>query len=244
MTDPIAQGPNAEGTPASETPSQENQPNAGFQKRIDELVAKHADAQRRAEELSIINTQQMQMLMNQAVPQVQSQGPQPGELPPELLQQVDPTLLKVIEAMTAKQSAQFQQVIARLEGQQAQQAFQQRAASLPPEVVANGQKLMNDWRRAGLQGWTPEDALTYAMGQIYQKALATKGQNRDALGRFNAASQGDQIIEQGASGGGVPESGVQPQPQSQIPQYADQSHPSYNPEKAAAFYEKRMNGKF
>lgn len=227
---PNAQGPQtgADGQAQTSTPAPQSagpEQHAGFQKRIDELVAERHAAAREAAELRQMN---QQLLMTMAQGQVQQQAPAPL---PQV--DIDPEVRKQLDAYTQpllqQQQAQFAQMMAQTASQQLGFVVQGQH----PEVAKRTALIWNDavMKGAHLKGFTPQQALTWARGELVDLLVqeATKGQQAQQVQQFNAAPQALRA-----------NSAVAPAPGS--PNAADPDLDD-DPEKASALYAQRLQGK-
>lgn len=160
--------------------------NAGFQKRIDELTAARYEAEGRAKAIAEEAQRNQERLMAQfqalQAQQVQSQ-PQANPFA-----DLDPTLAKALEAISAKQSAQIEALQRTIAAQASANAVEQAAGNVgtqDPNVKRRAAELAAAWTREGRQGWNPEDAVLYAEGEALRAARIAA--QRDPLGRFQPA---------------------------------------------------------
>lgn len=225
-TDPAAQGqpPAAEGAGNTSQEQGANQApgqHEGFQKRIDQLTAERRAAEQREEMLRA----QLAELTNSVIQRAQqAEAPQtpPVEITPEEKAKYD--------YVTAPLQRQLEELKQQNAAQLGQLRFQQAIAGKDPRVVQRAQQLLAAWQKDPSKGgWTPEDALVYASGELGIPIV--QQQPRDERGRFN--------------GGGGMLTQHSPAPIVNGNQNAGQE-PDWNttsPEKLAEFYEKRLAGK-
>lgn len=130
--------------------------------------------------------------------------------------------------------APLQQKLHQLEQQNATQLgqirFQQAIQGKDPRVVQRAQQLLGIWAKDPSKGgWTPEDALVYASGELGIPIV--QPQTRDERGRFNGG--GGMITQHSPAPivNGNPNAGQEP------------DWNATSPEKLVEFYEKRLAGK-
>lgn len=164
--------------PVDITPTETQQAPAipdAVQKRFDEMTAQFRESQRMYQESQ---NQNMALLAQLA----QRSNPVPPPATPQLPtiqfpEGTDPSIANAFQAqqkffqdMMAQQAKNLEQTINGQLGQvrmtQEQLQFQQVAQKYPPEVQRLGEQRLNEWRKAGLTGWNPEDALRYAFGEL------------------------------------------------------------------------------
>ena len=210
--------PNAQGTqaPAADNAGQpavpQENPNSGFQARIDELTARFHESQRTvdAQNLTI-----QQLIAAQAAAAAQPQYQVQQEPVPEM----DPEEQRKLDYLIKKSQAPLMEEIQRLQGMMGTQLVQ-GAATHPvlqqynrPELNQRVQQLVNDFNKRGLiqRGIaTVDDAVKIAVGEFAMKEFTSRQPGRDERGRFNGNQQ--VIAQQGVQGGqgqGAP-NGVNP----------------------------------
>lgn len=193
--EPIAQGipaPQAldSQTPAAAPPAQDH---SGTQRRIDELVAQRAAAERTAQEAlqALSRHVQEQAARAQAVPA------QPEvDLTKAFESTVDPNVIAMTKQLLAAQAAQLkaqqQAELQRIEAQYGAQSVAQQAASLkgiPQEVGQRAAQLFHEAKMRGSQA-TQEEALRFAIGDWFIKQQGQVSQVHGHTGRdFSPASQ-------------------------------------------------------
>lgn len=223
--------PNAQGTQAGELPNsgegQQAQVN-GVEKRIAELVgrAKAAEEQaNRAAQVAADKDSQIAELVRAVTAQ------QAGQLQQVPADDLDPEMRKQFERFNAPVMSRLEQTIARLEAQLGQQQVRSVAASVgDPRIEARAQQLMDLWQQKRLSGWTPEDAVRYAAGEIALAERSAASKTRDEKGRFNAGASGN------LSGGSALPAAT---PSTTRPADLDRQ----SVDKQIAFYEKSLDGK-
>ena len=231
---PNAQGPQtgADGQAQTSTPAPQTagaDQFAGFQKRIDELTARYHEEKRlRESENSELRQMNQQLLMTMAQGSMQHQ--QPASAPPV---DIDPEVKKQLDAYTApllqQQQAQFAQMMAQTGSQQLGFVTQGQH----PEVAKRTNAIWQDavMKGAHLRGFTPQQALTWARGELVDLLVqeAAKGQQVQQGQQFNTRPQ---VL--------TPQSAVAPTPGSQQVAEPDLDD---DPEKASALYAQRLAGK-
>lgn len=164
------------GLPASGEvlPTPEVEKESGVQARINELTKKYRDQERDNQALRQQNQELMQTMTQTLVARSQ-----PQEVPPEF----DPEEKKRLDYLLSPLQKQIAQMSAQLAASGVASEVQAAAKSnTPPEVVAHAAQLAAAWRRQGIPG-TPQDAITYAMGQYVlgkgeeEEVVATQRQN-------------------------------------------------------------------
>lgn len=169
------------------TPDAGQDANTGFQKRIDELTAARYEAEGRAKAIAEEAQRNQERMLAQFQQQLQAQQvqSQPQANP---FADLDPTLAKALEAISAKQSAQIEALQRTIASQAAANAVEQAAGNVgtqDPNVKRRAAELAAAWTREGRQGWNPEDAVLYAEGEALRAARVAA--QRDPLGRFQPA---------------------------------------------------------
>lgn len=161
--------------------SQGNGASEGIQQRINELTGRFHDAQRRADDMARQNQELMQLVAQS----VQGGGQREAQV------EIDPEEKRRYEAYTAPLMKEFRAFAASMQGQLGQQKFQQASqAETDPRVRARAAELLNNWQRDPSKGgWTPDDALTFARGEVAGQDRQRNGQVRNARGQFNANGQ-------------------------------------------------------
>lgn len=229
---PAAEAPAAQvETPAVAAP-QTNQFD-GIQKRIDELTARYHDSERRASEMLSAKDQQIAQLANALSARLQPQTPDP-------LEGIHPDDRRKVEAIMTPQLRRIEEMTARLDAVMAQQRFEQATQQVGDDRVATIAKdLMADWRRRGLPGWTPEDAVIHAQGIVTMQEkqnAARPAPGRDTRGRFAESPNAAVLTAQ------APSPSATPKKSDELPADIDDMI-QRNPAKAAAILEKRLAGK-
>lgn len=179
----MEQDPNAQGqvAPAVSAEPQTQQPappavDPGIQKRIDELTARAAAAERQA-----LETQQ-QMLKQQMELVAQARAPQAApepDLTQKYGQTVDPNVIAMMNEVTqrvqAKANAELEARTRQLRAQYGSAQIQAQASQLkgvPPEVGQRAAELFRQAQLAGSQA-SEDEALRYALGDWMLKQQAT-----------------------------------------------------------------------
>jgi hypothetical protein len=214
----------------------------GVQKRIDELTARSKAAEEAASAERVQREQLAQLLLAQSQQAQRTPPPEPPKMPelpcPEGM---DPSIWaafnmqsRATAAFLAEQQsraleARLAPALRNLQMSQGEMEFQRAAQGVDPAIGAEARKLLDTWQRAGLTGWTPNDAVVYAAGQA-----ALKRQGRDAQGRFN------QQLDPALNGGAPAAALSKPSPQ-EVPAYADSASDQYNWLKAREYWFKRQN---
>jgi hypothetical protein len=223
MSDPIAQGPNADPEGQSQQSGSQEQSN-GVQKRIDELVAQREQERReRSEERQMFQAQVT--ALTAAVEANRHQQQTVTQQQPAV--EVDPAIAAQVQALMGPTLKQYEQTIRHQQQQLAEMQYQQQLNVVPPNVKTRADALLAEARRRGLQGWDYMDVLKMAAGeevlagrwtpQQAQAALNGAGQPRDERGRF------------GANAGAMTTQSAPPQhaPQNDaLPQNFDSLHPA------------------
>lgn len=228
--------PNAQGTPTgadsqaqAQTPAQQpagSDQFAGLQKRIDELTARAHDAERRREaevnELRLMNQQLLMSRMEQQVPQ-----------PVAPAVDIDPERRKEIDAVMAPLIAQQQRQYAALVFQTGQAQLAAVTSGQHPEVARRTQAIWADAvaKGAHLNGFTPQQALTWARGELVDVLVADaqKGQQVRQGQQLNAQPQALPAV-----GSVAPRQNAQQVAEPDLDE---------DPEKASAFYAQRLGEK-
>lgn len=180
-SNPTAQGQDGAVSPeSSEQQSSKQDPFAGVQKRIDELVAQRHEDQRRYQEMLSEKDQQVNQLM-QAILSQQSNGQQAQQQV-----QVDPEIAAQVDAVVRPMKQQFEQQLAQANQVISRMAWQQEAAQYPQEVQKRASELMQQWNRERKTGWAMNDALIMASYQlgVPPPSLQKGQQTRAANGQF------------------------------------------------------------
>jgi hypothetical protein len=226
MEIPDAQGSQAPANGDSTNPVQ-NQPNPpppvnGAEARINELTAQMREFQRQASEAQRRNDELTMILVQNAARPQEPIAPAP-ELPPELQAGFN-HYLNPIQKQIQQMQQQFQNQFATMQLQTVTQGQD-------PRVQKRAAELLQAWSQKGLTGqFTPEDAVRYAKGELFDQLT----------GQAAAAQQQQQQFNNGS----VPLTGHRAPNQNQQQETADPPDiDSWSPEKQAAFYEKKLSGK-
>ena len=156
---------------AQQEPQSVEQPqdqNAGFQARVDELTKARREAERQNAELVA------------TVARLSAQVAERSAPAPVAMPDIDPDTKKLLDAYVGPQMQAM-----RAELEQARMAamagrLYQSAAGEDPRVLQRAQELLPAVLKAG---WTPEDAVTFARGELgVAPPSGTRG--RDGQGRF------------------------------------------------------------
>lgn len=232
--------PNAQGTPTgadgqaqAQTPAPQpagSDQFAGLQKRIDELTARAHDAERRREaEVNELRQMNQQLLMSVAQGQQTQQYAQSAQPAVD----IDPERRKEIDAVMAPLIAQQQRQYAALVFQTGQAQLAAVTSGQHPEVARRTQAIWADAvaKGAHLNGFTPQQALTWARGELVDVLVADaqKGQQVRQGQQLNAQPQGLPV-----------QSAVVPR---QNAQQASEPDLDEDPEKASAYYAQRLGEK-
>lgn len=204
----------------------------GIQKRIDELTAEKYEARRAAEALQQQNAELTNNLARLMAQQVEARYEQARPQAPDV--EIDEGTRKILDAYVAPKLGAQERTIRALQEQLAQAEYAQAAAKFEPLVQARAKDLMNAWSRGGQTGWTPQDALIYAQGEL---ALRTP---RDEKGRFTTppAQKPPEVFTR------APAQVAPAAPGSAVaPEYLNPTSPEYDANKAIAYYEKTLDGK-
>ncbi len=175
---PIAQGQETE----PETPEKPS----GIEARINELTAKFREAERalneRSNQVAERDAQIATLLTTLAA----------GRQEPVQTQQVDidPDEQRKFDALMSPRMLQMQRQLERLEQELSASQFRQVATGVEPEVAKRAQELMGAWKRNGYSGWTPEDAVTYAQGELLRKQKSVAQTANQQRQEFNTLSHG------------------------------------------------------
>lgn len=162
-TTPGAQGPEGgQAVPQGTNPQPEGQ-NPGIQHRIDQLTARYHEAERRNAELQGRFEAQQQMMLQQMQ---QAQQPQPRDPFEHLPEDYRDAARAAAQAAERQAAARIQQLEQRYGQQLAAMQLQNAIQGQPPQVAQMAQQLYANWQRAGHTGWTPQDAVIYARGQL------------------------------------------------------------------------------
>lgn len=223
--DPTAQGQQAAAETQNGESNQQAQVSPGVQARIDELVRKQHEMESRFSAELRAKDEFIQNLMIQT-----AGGGQGGQQQPAV--DIDPDLQKQIEAVTQPYIKRLEQVMQRVESGLGQQQIRAFGNGEDPRVVQRAEALLVGWRKAGLQ-FSPEDALTFARGEIAKADASKNNQSRNARGQFNALSE-SVITHQGGQ-----TQNPAPRGNDALPQDFD----SLSPSKQLEILEKRLDGK-
>ncbi len=206
-SNPIAQGPQADAG-SSATQAEAPVANEGFQKRIDELVAKHHDSERSINQLMSQNSELLAALArNQAA---QAQAPQ--EQAPSIPEGLDPSIAQYFEHSVKKMQEPLLRHIQQLEGRVSQGQVQSQLGSVSvklqklnqPAVSARVEQLLKGWvNHPVFREATADDAYKIALGEYAEGQLTAQSaaaQSRNERGQFNSGS----AVMGGHSGSGRP----------------------------------------
>ena len=166
--------------PADITPGQDNQTPTStqtpdsIQKRFDEMTAQTREMERRFQAQQELNMQLMAQLAKGNQPP-QAQAPQAPQF--QLPEGMDPSMAQAFkaqqdffQAQLAQQAKQMEQLMSQNLGQvrmtTEQLQFQQAAQAYPEPVRQLAAQRLAQWRQGGYTGWSPEDALRYAAGEL------------------------------------------------------------------------------
>lgn len=209
-------------------PGQGANPSDGVQKRIDELTAMvyeqkaiAAAAQRQSQEL-------MQTLTQRAYEQA-PQAPAPS------FENVDPDVRKAVEHQLAQQRAHYERQNAQILAQTADVQLRAVLQGQDPRVAGRTQEIWRDAvsKNAHVNGYTPEHALRYALGELAPTLLAEaqRGQVVRQGQDFNRAGQ-SQVI-----------AGQVPPPAPVSTRQGEPPDMEEDPEAAADYYRQRLGDK-
>lgn len=153
---------------------------SGIEKRIDQLTAKiyERDAQNQQLQAELVKAQTQQSeLLAQLSKQAQPQQAKVDPFAP-FRDQVDPNTLKAMEAAMESTRRQLEaETATRMKALELQTAVHQLRADalavpgIPPEVQANAERLLMQWRQAGFDVPTPQDAIDIALGNFHRQQL-------------------------------------------------------------------------
>lgn len=138
------------------------QQKSGFQKRINELTAAKYDAERKAQEYEQLV---MRMMSERTVASPAPSAPQ-VEIDPDQKRLMDAYMKPMIDAMQKQQ--------AQIAASAADHQFSSISVNQHPLVAQRARAIWEDVKRQGLhtQGFTPQQALTYAKGELADTLLA------------------------------------------------------------------------
>lgn len=210
-------------------------PNRGVQSRIDELTAARREAERKANELQ----SQMIAMQAQTLQAMQRAMPAPAPSPQDLelqeaLAEMDPRQRRVFEHMLEQRVGPLQNTVAAFREQAALAEMQAERNKYSPETQQLADRLMANWKANGNTGWLPKDALVHAAGMVFSnggdpRASAVQPKRRSATAAVLPAAS-------------APSADIGASPRGD-PAYTDMDSPEYNPSKASAYFEKKLEGK-
>lgn len=151
---------------------------AGFQRRIDQLVARNHASEA---QIAALSAQLAEMGARVAVG-----GPQ-GAPAADPYAELDPTLASAFRAVSKNMEDRVAQIAAKFDavtqGQSAGQIANSRG--LPAELAKRAAQLAEAWRANGLEKFKPEDAVTFAVGEaVAAGTYNPQGRSRDVQGKF------------------------------------------------------------
>lgn len=139
----------------------------GVEKRINELVARQKEYEANAVQTIATKDQQIAQLLaavaSRAAP-VDVSDPL-ADIAPEDRERVE----KIVNHSLAPKLNKLEATIAALTQKLGAQEVQVQFQGEDPAVLAKAKELMGNWRQSGHTGWTPQDAITYAKGQLLSK---------------------------------------------------------------------------
>lgn len=211
------------------------------QARLDEVTAARRQAEREAAELrrrmDEMSSQMVTMMANSSVAQRQlSQEEQAAQ---EAMANMDPQQRLAVDYMVRNAVGQMQRTMATYGAAIEDLHTAGIRAKYTDECANRANELMVNWQRAGLSGWSKQDAFKYAAGELLESGRnpmksgqpvqpqgqrATNGQFRPTVLPSGPA----QVVSSGAAASG------------QVPSWAMTESPDFNPQKATAFWEKRL----
>ena len=177
-----------EGTTTTNQSNPQPAVSPAVQSRFDELTGI-------IHELRRTNETVIQQNLDLAASRIAQQQPEPQSQLPE---GVDPTTYHAImQGIGQQMSFQFgqlkqemNQMVGGVRQSQEQMEFQREAQGSDPAVVKLALQLQNDWRKKGLNGWTPNDALTHAEGILARQNRQQNRQTRPNGMAEDSVSQG------------------------------------------------------
>lgn len=229
--EPVAAVPAAEEAPEVAVSSVPQ----GVQRRIDELTAARREAERKANELQ----SQMIAMQAQTLQAMQRAMPAPAPSPQDLelqeaLAEMDPRQRRVFEHMLEQRVAPLQSTLSAFREQTALAEMQAERNKYSPETQQLADRLMQNWKANGNTGWLPKDALVHAAGMV----LSNGGDPRATVQQTKPKNAAATVLP----GASAPSAGIGAVPRGD-PAYTDMDSPEYNPSKAAAYFEKKLEGK-
>ena len=237
-SNPIAQGQQAEAGDSApqgnqDAPKQGSNPGDGIQKRIDELTARFHEERRAAQAKDQQIAELVRALAERSSQPAQQQAADPFEgFEPEERQKFAAVLNPLQERL--RQYEAYLPKVQAMEARLAEMQFKSAASQMGFDegVQQRAMQLMQTWRNKGYTGWNPEDALTFAAGQLAMEDRQRNQTSRDERGRFNGGSQS-------LVGGHAAPTSPNPRQPDAVP--ADLE--SWDPAKQAEFWEKRLGNK-
>lgn len=235
-----ASQPEAQPEPAAAPPPEpQAQVNEGIQKRIDELTARYYKAERERDRVQgerDAQAAQMQELVAALARQNQPPTPDP-------LADVHPDDKRRVEAIVSPFVKRQEEILRKLEEAHRMQQTERIAQRIgDPRVAELSSKLIGEWSRRNLSGWTEQDAVIHAAGLIalQDREQAKGAADRDAKGRFaqSPRAQPQEPLHTQAA----PAPGAGQPKQHDLPTNIDDLIQN-DPLKAVALLEKRLEGK-
>lgn len=181
-----AQVPNAQDaqTPVDPSAPTDSNQEAPVQKRIGEIVAQREEAKRRAEAAEAANQQMMAAMAQQSAQlnAMMARQNEPAKQPDnhlniEIPEGMDPAQAAFftkltqgfqaqLEHQSKQNSAALQAQVGQLRQTQAELQLQAALNNQPPAVAKRAAELMKSWQVGGFTGWSPQDAIIYARGEL------------------------------------------------------------------------------
>lgn len=170
-------------------------PTNGVQSRIDELTGTIHEQRRQLEQMG--QTMQEVIAQSAAVAAKQSMtanAPVAQALPegidPTLVDYLSKSMTQAISEQMTRMEQKFTQAFGSVRQSQEAMEFQAAAQGVEPKVIQEAQKLMTDWKRRGLSGWKPEDAILHAEAIMARQARQAQNRNRpNGVGEEGAGGQ-------------------------------------------------------